>query len=127
MTATGTLVANFPPGPERDELLGLVRIGYAFRQQHKGRAPGRLSKLIQETVASMSNPPTLENLLDELALLAARREMHGPDASMIEKVDRSWRLVTVNDPQRRQVTFKTVEGHLTRAKKNLNKANLSNA
>ena len=108
MTATGALLA-LPPGPERDELLGLVRIGAAFRSQHRGRRPGFLRNYVAQLVPRLPRP-TFEGLLGELELAAMRRDLLGVEASPIERVDREWQVVTYHDPRhgRRQVTFKTV-------------------
>ena len=42
-----------PDCPERDELLGLVRIGVAFQAQHCGRKAGFLRNYVEAIVATM--------------------------------------------------------------------------
>ena len=57
MTATGALVQYVPEGPERDELLGLLRIGMAFRAQQRGRRPGFLTGYVRALVAEERAAP----------------------------------------------------------------------
>lgn len=115
--ATGRLVRALPPGPERDELLGLVRIGVRFKSQHVGRRPGALATLVAEIVGTMKDKPTFRNLLHELELAAARRSLYGP-AHPIEKVDRIWQVLTYHEGgERKQTTFDRVRNILTDAKK----------
>jgi hypothetical protein len=107
-----------PPGPDLDEMLGLVRLGVKFKQQHLGRRRGHLHTYIAEVVFAMKPPATFNALLEELELAAARRELRGVAASPIEKVDRVFDLVTFHDPRagRKQVTFGRLRNILTAAK-----------
>ena len=120
-TATGMLVSFVPDGPQRDELLGLVRIGIKFDRQHIGKRPGALSRLVLNTARDAGPPYSFESLLDGLERLAARREIHGETASCVERVDRVWCLMTIHLPKkgRVQVSFGTVRNHLSAAKKSL--------
>jgi len=124
-TATGLLVRYIPAGPKRDELMELVRIGSKFeRQQHIGKRPGCLAQLVLDCAGRTGPPYSFAQLLDQLELEAARRELDGERASPIEKVDRIWQLVTVHLPGqgRVQKPFKTLQNHLTDSKKKLRAA-----
>jgi hypothetical protein len=117
-TATGMAAKYLPPGAECDELLTLIRLGQRFRMNHVGKRPGALSRLICDCARRGGPPFTFEKLLGELELGAARRELHGEAASLVEKVDRVWGLATVHLPKRGrvQVPFSTLRNHLTQAK-----------
>lgn len=119
MSAIGYLVDNLPDGPERDELLELVRIGMRFRNQHIGRRPGPLAQLVQACARRAGQPYSFEQLLEELERDAARRALYGETASPVEKVDRVWQLATIHLAKRGrvQVPFGTLRNHLTTAKK----------
>lgn len=103
------LEAHLPPGFERDELVRLARLGAKFAAQHRGRRPGFLRRYVRELVGKLETR-TFEALLVELELDAVRRDVLGEDASPIERVDRSFEVLTYHDPKhgRRQVTFKTI-------------------
>jgi hypothetical protein len=117
---TGRLVQLLPPGPELDEMLGLVRLGVAFRSQQRGRRPGFLHRHIADAVQGLPAHATFESLLEELELQAVRRD-RGEDAMPVEKVNRVWQLVTYHCPRkgRQQVTFKTLRNIFTSCKKGL--------
>lgn len=117
-TATGCVSVYVPPGKMRDEIIGLIHTGIQFQRQHVGRRPGQLSRLVLDCARRIGKPYSFAQLLDELELEAARRNLYGERASPIEKVDRIFELVTVHLKQvRKQVPFGTVRNHLTRAKK----------
>ena len=124
-TATGLLVRYVPAGPKRDELLALVRIGIKFGpQQRIGKRPGCLAQLVLDCARRAGPTYSFAQLLDQLELEAARRELHGEQASPVEKVDRVWQLATAHLPKRGrvQVPFKTLQNHLTDSKKKLRAA-----
>lgn len=116
-TATGTVAACLQPGAELDEILTLIRLGVAFRAQHAGRKPGFLHNYIVGLVARMPKP-TFDNLLAELDLAAARRDA-GDDREPIERVSRSWQIMTYHDPKKGEarVTFGTLRNYMTIGKK----------
>jgi len=116
-TATGAVDYYFPPGDKRDHVMGLVRLGQAFGRQHCGRKPGFLHHYICGIVAGMEKP-TFANLLAELDLAAARRDA-GDDHEPIERVSRSFELLTFHDPRagRCQIALGTLRDYLTAAKK----------
>lgn len=117
---TGLLDTLLPADcQERDELLGLVRIGVAFKTQHHGRRPGFLHQYISSIVERMEAPVTFEKMLEELELEAARRNLHGEEGKPVEIVNRVWALVVYHHPTkgRQQVTFKTLKNILTFCKK----------
>lgn len=120
-TATGTLARYVPAGADRDRLLGLVRIGTRFAQQHTGRRPGFLHGYIVATLARMASPVTFEQLLDELETEAARRNLGAncKAGSPVESVNRVWEVVTYHDPKcgRQQVPFGTLRNKFTFAKR----------
>lgn len=114
-----------PAGPRRDELLALVRIGIKFeRQHHVGKRPGCLAQMVLDCARRAGPPFSFAQLLDQLELEAARRELDGEQASPVERVDRIWELVTVHLPGqgRVQKPFKTLQNHLTDSKKKLRAA-----
>lgn len=116
-SATGTLVRYIPKGVDRDELLGLVRMGLVFQSQQCGRRPGVLANLVLNCARRAGKPHTFAKLLGELEIEAARRELRGEQASPIEKVDRVWQLVTLHTKAgREQKPFGTIRWHLTQAK-----------
>lgn len=117
--ATSALVRYVPAGREQDELLGLVRLGLRFKAQQAGKRPGTLSRLILSCARHAGPPYRFEQLLDQLELCAARRELNGEHASPVEKVDRTWNLITIHLPRRGrvQVSFATARNHLTTSKK----------
>lgn len=112
------VTAHIPASPQRDELIGLVRMGHKFKQQHRGKRPGALSRLVLDCARRAGPPHTFEQLLEEMELAAVRRELHGERASPIEKIDRVWQLATCHLQRGRvQVPFGTLRNHLTDAKK----------
>lgn len=98
-----------PDGGERDALLELLRIGSAFKTQHQGRKPGYLRQYIHCLVEELETR-SFEGLLRELEYRALMRSLQGERSSPIEKVDRSFELITWHDPRhgRSQTTFKRV-------------------
>lgn len=119
-TATGAVNYYFPPGDKRDHVMGLVRLGQSFRSQQVGKRPGTLSMLVLDCARRTGPPYSFDQLLDEIELEAARRNLYGEKASPIEKIDRVWMLVTAHTKQGRvQKTFATLRWHLTNAKKKL--------
>lgn len=117
--ATGRLASMLPPGPERDDMLALVRLGVKFKQQHRGRRRGHLHAYISGVIFATKAPATFEALLDALELAAARRALRGEAASSIEKVDRVWDQVTFHDPRagRKQITFGRLRNIFTAVRK----------
>jgi hypothetical protein len=106
MGATGTVVAALPAGPAREEILGLVRLGLAFRARHGGRRPGPLRRHVEATVARLPER-TFEALLLELELDAVRHQVRGE--TPILRVDRVEEVLRYLDGEREvEVTF----GHL---------------
>lgn len=122
--ATGALVKYVPAGPEQDELLGLLRMGILFKKQQQGKRPGILSRLVLTCAKRVGPSCSFASLLDELSLEAARRDLHGVQASPVEKVDRIWDLITIHTKRgREQIPFGTVRNHLTDARKILSVEN----
>lgn len=117
--ATGALVRLVPPGPELDELLGLVREGIQFKRQHVGRRPGFLHRYICGVVEGMAPPVTFAALLSELDIAAARRAACDGRGEPIERVSRTWEQLTYHDPKRgrQKIAFGTVMNYFTKAKK----------
>lgn len=118
-TATGCLVEYVPAGDDREMLLGLLRIAAPFAaQQRVGKRPEFLRNYIAGIVAEMKDPPTFENLRDELMLAATRRAAGDGKHEPIERVSESFELVIYHHPTRgrQQVTFGHVRNLLTAAK-----------
>lgn len=128
---TGAAAEHLPPaGPERDELLGLIRLGLSMQAQHVGRRPGLLAKTVLAACRSMGPPYSFARLLEEFDLLAAlRAESDGRDMQPVEAVRRTWEIVVFHDPKRgrTEVPFATLRGHLTQAKKILKAEILASA
>lgn len=98
--------------------MALIRLGMVFRAQHTGKRPGPLAHLIFDCAKRAGPPHTFARLLDELELAAARRELDGPQAAPIEKVDRVWQIITIHTKKgREQISFGTVRNHFTKARK----------
>lgn len=72
----------------KDELLNLAKLAIPFKAQQKGKRPDFLQSYIVDIVSGMPSKPTFKELLDEMELTAARRELKGERASPIEKIDR---------------------------------------
>ncbi|MDZ4202790.1 MAG: hypothetical protein U1C96_11675 [Gallionella sp.] len=113
------VTAHVPASPQRDDLISVIRIGIKFKHQHGGKKPGALSRLVLDCARRAGPPHSFEQLIAEMELSAARRELYGECASPIEKIDRVWQLATIHLPKRGrvQVPFGTVRNHLTSAKK----------
>lgn len=119
MPDIASLMLLLPPGPERDKLQHLARVGLAFEAQQHGRKPGFIRQYVAGIVARLPAPVTFGKLLEEMELEAARRATQPGAAVPIETVNRVWGLVTYHHPRkgRVQVTFKTLRNHLTPCKK----------
>lgn len=116
------LETTIQPSPERDEIIGLVRLGLSFKkQQTVGKRPGFLKGYLLELLPTIEGPATFDRLLEELELEAARRDLYGASESPIEKVDRVWEVVTFWHPKsgRQQLTFKSIRNKLSWCKANL--------
>lgn len=121
-TATGMVAQYLPPGPARDELLGLVRLGLKFRQRHgTGKKPGPIARLVLECARRAGEPHTFDAVLVELSLAARRRAFLGDRSMIVLDVSREDEFVTVDVPGRapRDIPFATIRNHLTQAKKRL--------
>lgn len=124
MNLTRYVETSLPPSPEREELLGLVRLGLSFQKQQRiGKRPGFLKDYLLQLLSTMEGPVTFDRLLQELELEAVRRDMDVEDENPIEKVDRIHELITCYHPRtgRQQLTFKTLRNKLTWCKLNVNK------
>jgi hypothetical protein len=112
----GKVAAHMPAGPDRDEILELVRIGLAFRRQHGGRRPGFLHRYVAGVVERLGPDVTFDALVEELQVEAARR---GEGARVpVEQVSRSFETITFHDPRkgRKQIAFGTLRNLLTKAR-----------
>lgn len=124
ITTTGAAAEHLPAdGPERDEILGLVRVALRFCDEQAGRRPGFMRRYLIDLARKIEPPMTFERLLLQLAFEAQRRAFLGVAESPIEKIDREFEMVTYHDQKhgRLQVTFKTLRNHLTAVKKILGK------
>lgn len=117
--ATGILVASMPPGPARDEILGLVRQAWEFRKQWVGRRPGPLTREVQQIVLQRGALNSFEWLLDQLED-AALRSPAGGDVSCVIRVNRVRRTLDYRDRSAGrtfQVSFKRLQNILSECKK----------
>jgi len=119
VSCTGFVFHHCPPGPERDEALGLLRMAAPFREQQSGKKPEFLARYVERLVDQMDEPRTFARLLAELEFQAVRRATLGANASPVEKVDRGFELLTYWDPKRgrRQTGFGNLKKKLTGAKR----------
>jgi hypothetical protein len=119
VSATGYADQFLPPGPERDECMGLMRLGFEMAKQHTGRKRGFLYNYLLELARGMGGALTFERLVLELRLQARRRELLGEGTSPIEKVDEEFELLTWHDPRRgrRQTPFGTLRNRWTDVRK----------
>lgn len=104
---------------DKQELVQMAKSYMRFKEQQKGKRPEFIQRYIAGIVSGMPKP-TFKELLHQLELAAARRELKGEKASPIEEVNRVWELVTYHHPRkgRIQTPFGTIRNHLTKAKKN---------
>lgn len=118
-TTTGAAALYVRSGPEKAEIMTLIRLGLRFRAQQVGKRPGFLHLYVCGIIARMAPPITFEALLDELGLAAIRREAGDARREPIERVSRVYELVTFHDPTRgrQQVTFGRLRNIFTAAKK----------
>ena len=115
--ATGTLVSYVPAGSERDELLGLVRVGIRFAGNHGGSQRGFLHRHVVGLVRDMPGPVTFESLIVALE----REAFEGEGRQPTQRVSRALEEVTYQDPTRgsRKVSFGWLGNILTAAKKEI--------
>lgn len=120
-TATGCAGKYIPPGPERDQILTLIRLGQIFRDQHIGKKPGFMARYLTDLAARIDGPLTFESLLLELRIQSLTRSVDGESGNPIESVDLSFELLTYHHPRRGrlQMPFGTLRNYLTMVKKNL--------
>lgn len=120
-TATGFADRHLPPGPERDEVLGLIRVGWKFTAQRKGRRPGPLAREMLQLAQKPGAALTFDWLLDQLESAAARRSIYGPAESCVTEVNRIRETIIYDDARagRIQITFKRARNLLTAAKKSV--------
>lgn len=107
--------------PGDDELLMLVRYGMKFANQHRGKRPEFLRQFLTSIVARMPEPVRFADLLKELGLHAARRELYGEQASPIEKVDRRECTLTYRHPIKgaKKIGFRSLANTLVKINSSL--------
>lgn len=117
-TATGYAAAYLPPGKQLDDILVAIRLGQKF-DKREGKKPGVLSRLVLDCARRAGPPYSFDGLLCEMELLAVQREKEGEARSPVERVSRTWGLLTFHCPRkgRMQIPFGTLRNHLTHAKK----------
>lgn len=121
MSVTGYVYDRLPEGPERDEALGLIRLGFKIAAQHNGKKPGFMACYLADLAKRIHGPLTFESLLLELRIQALARSVNGEAESPIENVDLSFELLTYHHPRRGrlQMPFGTLRNYLTTVKKDL--------
>jgi hypothetical protein len=121
MSVTGYVYDHLPEGPERDQALGLIRLGFKIAAQHTGKKPGFMACYLADLAKRIHGPLTFESLLLELRIQALARSVNGEAESPIENVDPAFELLTFHHPRRGrvQMPFGTLRNHLTRVKKDL--------
>lgn len=121
MSCTGYAAEYLPPGPEREEVLGLIRIGVKFAAQHNGRKHGFLHGFLLDLARGMGGELSFERLLLRLRHEALKRDLLGDEASPMEKVDDGFELLTYHDPRRGrvQMPFGTLRNRWTDVRKKI--------
>lgn len=105
--------------PDDDQILAIIELGLKFKKAQSGRSVDYFGRYLDGVIQRLHSP-TFKNLLEELELEAARRDMYGVRASPIEKVDRVWELVTFHSKKERlQMPFSTLRNRLTQSKKRI--------
>ena len=118
-SATGYAAEHLPAGAHTDQILGLIRLGVAFKKHHIGRRRGYLHHYIDGIVARMKTPVTFDRLLAELEMEAVRRSADDGERIPIERVSRSFEIVKLHDPKHgeQQITFGRLKNILTESKR----------
>lgn len=116
MSVTGYAFDNLPEGPERDEALGLIRVGLAFRGQQCGRKPDQITNYITDLVSKLSKP-TFAALLERLEAETARHDL--PAGVAVVSVNRVFEVVQLHHLKRGtvEISFKRLQNLVTIAKK----------
>ena len=79
MSCTGYAARHLPPGPETDEIIGMVRVVVAWRNSQSGRRPGPVHNYLLEVADKLSPCLSFDALVIELRI----RVLRGDDADMI--------------------------------------------
>lgn len=121
MSATGYAAQHLPPGPERDECLGLIRAGVTFTAQQNGRKPGFLHCFLLALAGRLEGDLSFNGLLLELRVEARKRELLGEETSPVEKVDEAFEVLTYHEPRRGriQMPFGTLRNKWTEVRKKI--------
>lgn len=80
----------------------LAELGRRFREHQRGRRPGVLATYVRDAVARLETR-TFAELVSELEFQALRRNLLGPQASPIEKVNREFETVVYHDRRGRHL------------------------
>ena len=75
---TGRLHALLPEGPERDELLGIARLGVKMKRQHVGKRPEFIQNyfrsIVERLAVRLERKPTFYDFMSSSMRLSWRRQ-----------------------------------------------------
>lgn len=118
-TATGYCAEYLPEGPERDEALGLIRVGLIFRAEQRGRKPDAITAYLALLVREMPKP-SFRTLLEKLEADSARHD-YGAGECVCVGINRVHEVATFFHPKRGEleISFPSLIVKLSRLKKSL--------
>jgi hypothetical protein len=121
MSATGFASAHLPDSPEKDEILGMVRIVTAWRANHCGRRPGPVHRYLCEVASGLGDNLSFDALVLDLRFRLLRG--HGNDSNsadmILDDVDTAEQTVTWCEPWKDCYTmpFSTLRNKWTKVRK----------
>lgn len=117
MTTTGYLFDNLPAGPERDQALGLVRVGLKFQAQQSGRKSDSITRYLASLARGLPKC-SISALLEKLETESFRHD-YGAGACACTRVNRIHETVTFWHPKRgeTEISFPSLIVKLSRLKK----------
>lgn len=116
-TTTGGFAQYLPEGPERDQALGLIRIGLKFQAQQCGRRPDALTNYLASLVRELPKPVGFNALLEKLEAESARHDFVAGECVCVG-INRVFSTSTFFHPKRGEVEihFGTLRNKFTQAK-----------
>jgi hypothetical protein len=116
MTCTGYAAKHLPPGEESDEIIHMVRMVAAWRENQCGRRPGAVHNYLCEVADALGDNLSFDALILELRF----RLLRGHNADLIlDDVDTGAETVTWCEPGKDCYTqpFSTLANKWTRVRK----------
>jgi hypothetical protein len=121
MSAADFALDNLPDSPEKDEILGLLRVMAAWKKNHCGRRPGAVHKYLMEVADGLGDNLSFDALVLELRYRLLRG--HGNYANsadgLLDDVDTAEQTVTWCEPGKdcRTMPFSTLANKWTKVRK----------